>query len=166
MAKLRKESRDKGLMEPSATEPAAASKKIGGISTGASQQSAKGVMAETQVDSDESEIGVNVKKEEAIEDDEKPAIKKNAKELTKAKGEKTITGRVSKPRAQSSTPKKKPGKAKQSNKNTGESTGQDENAAVGKHGMTPESMASNNDYTEANGMQATDVNGEAEMVEV
>ncbi|KAL9576204.1 MAG: hypothetical protein Q9212_007298 [Teloschistes hypoglaucus] len=137
MTKLRKEAREKGLMEQSPSEPAVATKKGGRKTASGKQKSAKGGTSETQVESDESETGVHVKMEGGFSDDEdtKIAMKKGVKKSTKADDEKVIAGRVSKPRAKKTTPRKKSAKATDL---ANDSIHHNEDT----QGMTPESMAS------------------------
>lgn len=152
MTKLRKEAREKGLMDQSPVEPAATIKKGGRKVASGSQKSAKGGSSETQVESDESETGVVIKMEGKLSDEEESKfdMKKNVKKSTKAQADKTIAGRVAKPRAKNSALKQNSGKGKESAVDSIENDGDTQ-------GMTPESMPSDNGHSAVTNVETVEI---------
>ncbi|KAL8764487.1 MAG: hypothetical protein Q9194_007042 [Teloschistes cf. exilis] len=139
---LRKEAREKGFLPPIAASNAkeASNPPKKGSKGGKSQ-----TRIQTQVESDESESGVDIKMEGKLSDEEESKfdVKKNVKKSTKAQADKTIAGRVAKPRAKSSSLKQNPGKGKEFAMDSIENDGDTQ-------GMTPESMPSDNGHSDVN----------------
>ncbi|KAI4198386.1 MAG: hypothetical protein LQ350_005323 [Teloschistes chrysophthalmus] len=137
---LRKEARDKGFLPPVAASNA---KEASNTPKKASKGAKSQIQTQTQDESDASETGVDVKMEGGASDEEhtKFGVKKDVKKSTKAKDDKVIAARVSKPRAKKSNPKKTAAKGTDVANDSIDHNGDTK-------GMTPESMTSENGHSD------------------